>query len=208
MTNVLIVDDERIVQELFVEYIKKAGDRYRLAGTIKDASNADLYCIGGRIGLVLMDICTANEQSGIAATERIKKAWPQTKVIIVTSAPDYRFIDKARKAGADSFWYKEVSPEELIEVMDRTMDGEHIYPDSTPEVRLGLAKSSELTPKELEVLSYLVQNKGLHEIAELMGVDYTTTRSHIKNLKEKTGARDIVGLCYLAARSRLILPEY
>ncbi len=208
MINVLIVDDERIVQELFKLYIEKSNDRYRLAGVIKEAGTAELYCSAGKVDLILMDICIANEQSGIAATEKIKKKYPQIKVIVVTSVPDYRFIRKARAANADSFWYKEVSKEELLDVMDRTISGEHIYPDQTPDVKVGLASSSEFTPKELQVLSYLVQNKSMHEIAEIMGVDYTTTRSHIKNLKEKTGAKDIVSLCCMAARSRLIVPEY
>ncbi len=207
-THVLIVDDERIVQELFSSYIQNAGDRYSLEGMLRDAANADLYCAGGRIDLILMDICTANEQSGLAAAERIKKKFPHIKIIIVTSAPDYRFLEKARHAGADSFWYKEISSEALISVMDRTMAGEHIYPDHVPEVYVGLARSTEFTKKELEILKALLENKSLQQIADEMGVDYSTTRFHVKNLKEKTGTRSVMELCLLAMKSRLIIPEY
>ncbi len=208
MTKVLIVDDERMIRELFTTYIEKAGDRYALAGAINNARNVDIYCASGGVDLILMDICTANEESGIVATQRMKATYPRIKVIIVTSAPDYRFIEKAKQAGADSFWYKEVGDDELLDVMDRTMEGEHIFPDATPEVQIGNASSTEFTPKELEVLSYLLLGKGLHEIAECMGVEYSTVRTHVKNLKEKTGTKDIVGLCYIAAKSKLILPEY
>jgi hypothetical protein len=45
MTNVLIVDDERMVQELFSHYIAGAGDRYRLVGAIKGAGNAEVACM-------------------------------------------------------------------------------------------------------------------------------------------------------------------
>lgn len=208
LTNVLIVDDERIVQELFSYYIKEARKRYHLVDCIKNADNAQLYCINNKVDLILMDVCTANDESGLKATAEIKQKYPEVKVLITTSAPDYRFLEKAKEAGADSFWYKEVESDKLIEVMDRTMAGESVFPEETPTVKLGWADSTELTPKELEVLSYLVQNKGLHEIAERMGVDYSTTRTHIKNLKQKTGVNDIVGLCYLVAKSRLILPEF
>lgn len=208
MTNVLIVDDERIVQELFTYYIEKTEDRYALAGAIKDADNAEIYCASGKVDLIVMDICTANEHSGITAAKRIKSKYPNIKIIIVTSAPDYRFIDKAKEVGADSFWYKEFSDEELIDVMDKTMQGEKIYPDSTPDVQIGNISSEMFTPKELEVLTYLVQNMGLHEIADRMGIAYTTVRSHIKNLKEKTGESNLIGLCYLVTKNRLILPEY
>lgn len=208
LTNVLIVDDERIVQELFSYYIKEAKKRYNLVGKIKNARNAEIYCLKQKVDLILMDVCTANDESGLKATATIKEKYPEIKILITTSAPDYRFLKKAKEAGADSFWYKEVEGNKLIEVMDRTMSGESVFPEETPIVKLGYADSAEFTPKELEVLSYLAQNKGLHEIAESMGVDYSTTRTHIKNLKQKTGVKDIVGLCYLVAKSRLILPEY
>ena len=208
MTNVLIVDDERVVQELFSHYIAGAPDRYRLTAAIKGAANAELYCVHNRVGLILMDVCTADDESGIDAAAQIKKKYPAVKIIIVTSAPDYRFIDKARAAGADSFWYKEVGTDELLDIMDRTMAGEHIYPDTTPRIKVGLADSTEFTRKELEVLSYLVQGKSLTEIAELMGVDYTTTKTHIKHLKEKTGTTSVSRLAVLAARTKFILPEY
>lgn len=208
MTNVLIVDDERMVQELFSHYIAGATDRYSLTAAIKGAANAELYCVHNRVGLILMDVCTADDESGIDAAAQIKKKYPAVKIIIVTSAPDYRFIDKARAAGADSFWYKEVGTDELLDIMDRTMAGEHIYPDTTPRIKVGLADSTEFTQKELEVLSYLVQGKSLTEIAELMGVDYTTTKTHIKHLKEKTGTTSVSRLAVLAARTKFILPEY
>lgn len=208
MTNVLIVDDERIVQELFTYYIEKTDGKYTLAGAVKDAVNAEIYCASGKVDLIIMDVCTVNEHSGITAAKEIKSKYPDIKIIIVTSAPDYRFIEKAREAGADSFWYKEFGDEELIDVMDKTMNGENVYPDSTPDVQIGNISSDMFTPKELEVLSYLVQNMGLHEIADKMGVAYTTVRSHVKNLKEKTGENNLIGLCYLVTKNRLILPEY
>jgi two-component system vancomycin resistance associated response regulator VraR len=114
----------------------------------------------------------------------------------------------AREAGADSFWYKEVSNEELIDVMDRTMAGESIYPDTTPEVKVGFAKSIEFTNKELEVLYYVVKGKSLTEVAVIMGVEYRTTRDHIQHLKDKTGAKTLSELAVLAARAQIVLPEY
>ncbi|MGI6269165.1 MAG: response regulator transcription factor [Candidatus Howiella sp.] len=208
MTNVLIVDDERMVQELFAHYIATASDRYRLAGTIKGAANAEIACMRSPIDLILMDICTANNESGLAAAASIKKKYPHIKIIIVTSAPEVSFIRKARAAGAESFWYKEVGTEELLDVMDRTMAEERIYPDTTPKISVGLTDSTDFTPTELKVLSFVVQGKSIGEIASLMNVDYETTRTYIKNLKDKTGAGSITALAALAASTRLVLPEY
>ena len=95
MTNVLIVDDERIVQELFTYYIEKTDGKYTLAGAIKDAANAEIYCASGKVDLIIMDICTVNEHSGITAAKEIKSKYPDIKIIIVTSAPDYRLAISA-----------------------------------------------------------------------------------------------------------------
>lgn len=208
MTNVLIVDDERMVQELFSHYIETASDRYRLAGAIKGAANAELACLRAQVDLILMDVCTADNESGLAAAASIKKKYPQVKIIMVTSAPEVSFLKKARAAGAESFWYKEAGTEELLSVMDRTMAGEHVWPAAAPVVPVGMASSADFTPTELKVLGYIVQGKSIGEIAGQMGVDYETTRTHIKNLKEKTGAPSLTALAALAAGTRLVLPEY
>ena len=51
-----------------------------------------------------------------------------------------QFIERAHKAGVESFWYKDAGKEELLEVMDRTMKGESVYPDAPPTVMIGMAK--------------------------------------------------------------------
>ena len=50
---------------------------------------------------------------------------------------DCGYLDKARQAGADSIWFKDVSQDELMAVVARTMKGERVYPDKTPEIKLG-----------------------------------------------------------------------
>ena len=66
--------------------------------------------------------------------------------------PEYSYLSRAREIGVESFWYKEEQRESLLDVMERTMAGESVYPDATPELQLGLASSYEFTERELEVL--------------------------------------------------------
>ncbi len=207
MYNVLIVDDERMVQELFAAYIHSASDRYCLAGTLDDAANADMRC-NHNVDLVLMDVCTAHNSSGLEAAAQIKAHHPNVKVIIVTSAPEYRFIQKAKEAKADSFWYKNVSEQELLDVMDRTMAGEHIYPEETPKVEIGFANSGEFTRKELEVLLHLAEGKSSEEIGEDLGMAAGTVKVHTKHLMEKTGCKTRTQLAVLASKTKIVLPEY
>lgn len=105
-----------------------------------------------QIDLILMDVCTAMNVSGLEAAEKIKSRFPNIKIIIITSQPECSFIDRARAAGVESFWYKTASAEEILTVMDRTMAGESIYPDNTPSLKLGVADSDKFSDRELEVL--------------------------------------------------------
>ena len=204
MNRVLIVEDQKMAQEN-MESIISASENYTLAGIIPNAADAELFCMREHIDLILMDVCTLRDESGIDATTIIKKNFPKIKIIIVTSMAEHTFIKKAKLARADSFWYKDASHGELISVMDRTMEGEHIFPDKTPEVKLGLTTSYELTDSELGVLRALMQSTGDEDAAEMLGCTKANIRWHVGKLLEKTGYRTRMELLIAVAQKNLII---
>ncbi|MCR4601402.1 MAG: response regulator transcription factor [Clostridia bacterium] len=203
--KVLIVDDQVLPRQLF-ESIVESSDRYELVAAIQSAKVADAYCAKTHIDLILMDVVMADGSCGISATKRIKESYPDVKVIIVTSMPDAMFLDKARDAGADSFWYKEVQDAPMLEVMDRTMAGEHIYPDGAPVVGMGEIKSNEMTERELDVLRLLAEGLTDKEIAETLSIGLSTVRYHVNNLLSKTGFTSRTALAVYAVRSGIVVP--
>ena len=58
------------------------------------------------------------------------------------------WMSRAKQIGIESFWYKEYSNLSLIEIMDRTMDGETLYLDKPPAVFLGKLKITDLTVQQ------------------------------------------------------------
>lgn len=204
MKRVLIVEDQKMAQEN-MEQIISASENYTLAGIIPNAADAELFCMREHIDLILMDVCTLRDESGIDAAAVIKKNFPKIKIIIVTSMAEHTFIKKAKLARADSFWYKDASHGELISVMDRTMDGEHIFPDKTPEVKLGLTTSYELTDSELGVLRALMQSTSDEDAAEMLGCSKANVRWHIGKILEKTGYRTRMELLIAVAQKNLII---
>ena len=93
MTKVLIVEDERNVVKGFKADIASAADRYTLVETIENAANTATVCATGGVDLILMDINTKDNESGLAAAEKIKRLFPDIKVIITTSYLDYHAVD-------------------------------------------------------------------------------------------------------------------
>ena len=204
MTIVLIVEDQKMAQEN-MEAIIKTNENYTLAGIIPNAADAELFCMRGGVDLILMDVCTARDESGIEACAVIKKKFPKIKVIVVTSMAEHTFIEKARAARADSFWYKDASHGELISVMDRTMAGELIFPDKTPEVKLGLTTSYELTQSELDVLRALMQSTSDEDAANMLGCTKANIRWHLGKILDKTGYRTRMELLIAVAQKNLII---
>lgn len=208
MTNVLIVEDERLVSEMLIQYINSAPNRYQLVETIQNADNAILVCYRKKVDLILMDICAAQNTSGLKAANAIKVQFPNIKIIIITSAPEYRFIKMAHQANVESFWYKDIGETSLLTVMDQTMAGASIYPEQTPNVNMGYCDSYNFTPREMETLYWLVKVGSAKEIAEKMNVKIGTVQTYLNNLKNKTGCNSKSELAILAVENKLVLPKY
>ena len=203
MYNVMVVEDQAMPRQLFEAFIAMS-DRYTLVHSIKNADMADIYCEKSDIDLILMDVCTELNSSGLDAAERIKAKHPKIKIIIVTSMPEVSYLERARKIGVDSFWYKEVSEEPILELMDRTMAGESVYPQQMV-VRLGQALSTDFTDRELQVLREVVSGSTDAEIADTLGISLRTVKGHIQNLREKSGYRNRTELAVHARSSGLIV---
>ena len=184
--KIMIVDDQFVSRELFTLYIQQS-PQYEVVYSIDSAMFADTYVLKSPIDLVIMDILMQDGSNGLDAAEKIKQLRPDIKIIAVTSMPEVSWMKRAKKIGIDSFWYKEVSEKTILEIMDRTLAGESIYPSETPQVQLGLTKSTDLTPREIEVLRLLTTGAGNEEIAEKLYISPNTVKTHIKHLLEKTG---------------------
>lgn len=203
-TRVMIVDDQYISRQLFALYIQ-ASEKYELVRQVESASLADAFVLKEPIDLILMDILMNDGSNGLDAAEKIKKKRPNIKIIAVTSMPESSWINRAKSIGIDSFWYKEVSKETIIEIMDRTMVGESVYPDTIPVVQIGNIRSSEFTDREIEVLRVMIKGISNAEIAKELGITENTVKQHIKHMMEKTGCKSRTELAIEARISGIVV---
>lgn len=206
MIRVLIVEDDPMARQLLEIYVEKSGS-YTLAQSVESAAFAELCCRAQQVDLILMDVCTALNASGLEAAEKIKQEFPYIKIIIITSQPECSFLDRAQAAGVDSFWYKSGTAEDLVAVMDRTMAGEQVYPDSTPPLQLGDVTSDRLSDRELEVLRELVAGEPDAVIAEKLHMSLRTVKAHIQSMRDKTGFRNRTELAVRAREIGLIIND-
>lgn len=195
MTSVLIVEDQRMPRENMEHLVEDSG-RYRRVASLSTAEMALAQCARHSVDLVLMDVCTKGSRDGIDVAAEIKARYPETKVIIITSMVEESYLKRAKAAGAESFWYKDVSPESLLEVMDRT-----------PETRLGQVSSTQLTPREIEVLRLVCEGLEYEEIAAELGISSRTVKRFVSSLLEKTGYSNRTRLAIAVTKKNFILPH-
>lgn len=201
--KVMIVEDQTMIRSLLESYFREE-DGHEIVASIPGAKQAIEICRGSSIDLILMDVQTEHRENGLTAVREIKALRPKTKIIVVTSLIDNTVLRQAKEVGADSLWYKDSAKNRLMEIVHRTMEGEHIFPDAPPSVEIGLAKSTEFTKTELKVLRYLMKGLSYTKIAAEMGIEMSTVKFHVSNMLQKTGLENKLQLALAVSDAKLI----
>lgn len=175
---------------------------------------------------------------GIEVTHRIKDAQasggePETKVLILTFQDNEQEVLAAFAAGADSYCMKDISFEQLLEVLRVTYEGnswidpaiarivlkqaKHQAPtaeeiEKTKTVTINAAEPEfsqlieayPLTERELEVLELIVQGYSNAAIAQKLYITVGTVKTHVRNILNKLSADDRTQAAVLALRSGLV----
>ena len=202
--SVMIVEDQQMPKTLFSHYINSSNHFY-LQIAIENASIADIVCTKMPVDLILMDVVTENGESGLVAAEKIKKKFPNIKIIIVTSMPECSYIKRAKKIGVEGFWYKEINEQPILSIMEKVINGEIVYPEQLQPVKVGLALSNEFTEKELIILHLILGGYSNVEIAQKLGVSPGVIKNHVANMLLKTGFRSRTQLAVRARETGLVI---
>lgn len=207
MIHTLVVEDQRLMRETMENYIRRA-EGYTLSGSLESAGQAVDFCLKHQVDLVLMDVCTGNDESGFGAAKEIKKVCPGIKVIIVTSMLDFAYLKRAEEVGAEGFWYKDAPETELMKVADAVVNGETIYPDRPPKVVVGAVTNYDFSEAELRVLRLLVEGDSYKEIARQLRLSPETIKTHISHMLQKTGFKSKTQLVAQIIKKSIIVNGY
>ena len=204
--DVVVVDDQYMSRSFF-EIQVQMSKGYRLAASLSSAEQAIAFCMAHPVDQVIMDVMMKYGLDGLTCAKAIRRNDPGVKIILTTSTAEAQWIDEAREAGIESFWFKEYSDIPLTQVMDRTMAGEHVYPDSPPNPDFGDTAKTDLSDRELEVLRELTRNLTNDEIADKLGISPHTVKRHIENMLVKTGYKNRIDLAVNAKALGVVVHE-
>jgi DNA-binding NtrC family response regulator len=117
MTNILVIDDDPGICEIFQTLLEGAGYAVRTSTSSKNLP--ELLEVPPDI--VLLDVMMP-DANGLECLPQIKSLCPGTEVVIVTGVNDYGIADLFYEAGAHSFLTKPIRPKDLLSPLQRIQD--------------------------------------------------------------------------------------
>ena len=201
VTRVVIADDQRLVRAglrmLFdstedIEVVAEASD-----GALAVRATAELLP-----DVVLMDLRMPGVD-GITATEQIRSAQVDSKILVLTTFDDDEHLYPALAAGASGFLVKDTEQSELVAAVRRVAAGELVLSAHVLQRLVARAvdargpvsvESVMLTDREEDVLPLVIEGMSNQEIAARLHLGVTTVKTHVANLMTKLGAQNRVQL--------------
>jgi len=202
MVKILIIEDQTMLRDSLV-YSINGQDDMEVVGTSDDAADAPELCRKLKPDMVLMDVVTKNNSSGIVYTAQIRKDFPDVKVLIMTGLSDITFVEEAKKASAHGFINKNMTNEHLFYVIRNVMNGMSIFSGSTDNH----AFATQFTEKEIDVICMVCQGLARDEIAKRLDVSEAMIKKHITSILDKTGFDSILRFALYAVGQGLIVPD-
>jgi len=207
--RVLVADDHTMVRQGLVGILKASGE-VEVVGEAADGHEAVEKALETRPDVVILDV-SMPRLNGIEAARRIRKALPETRILVLTMHDDDEYVHKMVNAGASGYILKDGAAWELVTAIQTLHAGKDYFTAQARKALNGFAPSASddpiarLTDREREIFQLLTEGKRNAEIATLLGISPKTVDNHRTRLMEKIGVHSVSELLRFAARRGLLL---
>lgn len=208
--RVLIADDHCVVRQGLRTFLGLDPELEVIAHEATSGEEAVRIARELQPDVVLMDLMMPG-MGGIAATETIRGEFPQTEVVILTSALEDAQVIGAVRAGAIGYLLKDAQADELCRAIKDAVAGQvHLAPHAAVrlmrEVRTP-ERTEVLTERETDVLGQLAQGASNKEIAHSLSLGEKTVKTHVSNILSKLGVQSRTQAALKATQLGLVTPS-
>jgi DNA-binding NarL/FixJ family response regulator len=207
--TLVLADDHAIVREGIAALCASRG--FRVVGQVSDGAAAVEMILAEKPDFAILDVHMP-VVTGIEAVRRLRAAGCVSKLLMLSISRDEDLVMEALSAGADAYLLKDGPSRHLVDAVNFVRDG-GVY--ISPLLRgAGLFTRAEkkpvpnnplsgLSPREIEVFSYLVNGLRPKDIAELLDISAKTVDTYRAGLMRKLNVHDLVGLVKFAIERNL-----
>jgi DNA-binding NarL/FixJ family response regulator len=206
--RILLAEDQTLMRQ-GLRTILELENSFEVAGEAEDGKAAVKLALQLRPDIILMDV-QMPQLNGVEATAAICRAWPEARVIILTTFDRDDYVFQGVRAGAVGYLLKDLPAPKLIETIRRVHDGEiFIQPEiASRTLRAALHSPGDLieplSEREREVLVMLAQGIPNKEIADKLHLAEGTVKNHVSNILGKLQAQNRTEAADIARRRGLI----
>ncbi|MGB7846587.1 MAG: response regulator transcription factor [Candidatus Acidiferrum sp.] len=200
---VFIVDDDASVRDALKSLIRSVGLRVELFGSAQE------FLQRGRPDVpscLVLDVRLPGK-SGFDLQRELAEANIDIPIIFITGHGDIPMSVRAMKAGAVEFLAKPFRDQDLLDVIQLALERDRATRQREAEIATLRDRFESLTPREQEVLPWVVSGLLNKQIADAIGTSEATVKVHRSELMRKMGAKSLADLVRLADKMGVPVPK-
>ena len=211
--HVVLADDHAVVRKGIREFLEE-DPAIQVVGEASDGEEAIALVARAKPDVAVFDI-QMPKMNGMDATRRVKKEFPQTRVLMLTAYDDAPYIFAALQAGANGYLLKTSSSDELVHAVHAIAEGESALSPTVAKklvLRAAGGQPNEetiepLTEREMEILRLAAKGMGNKQIGVTLTISDRTVQGHLANIYAKLHVGTRTEAVMFAVREKWITLE-
>lgn len=212
--TILLAEDHEVVRQGLRALLAAEAD-FKIVAEAETGREAVKLARKLRPAVVIMDIALP-VLNGVLATQQILKAFPATRVLILSAYGDDAYVDQVMAAGAAGYLLKQSSLAALAHAIRQVHAGNTFFgpsisrrlsarqQDSSGRSARPSKVMASLSPRELEALQLIAEGSANKQVAAELGISVKTVEKHRHNIMEKLHLYNVAGLTRYAITNGLI----
>lgn len=203
--KLLLADDHALFRDALVHYIQRTNPE-TIVSTARDLHEAmETMESDPSFDIILLDFRMPG-MNGLEGLEKLNTKYPDTPIALISGVIEPAYVEKAIDMGAKAYFPKTLSGKALLNAIEQVLQGETYiatnhnndkplpayYDDnnSDPVNISNMNTNPNLTPREYQVLSYLLLGASNKEIANELKLQVVTVKLHVRGICQKLGAKN------------------
>ena len=199
----IMLADDHMLMRMGLSTLIDCEDDMKIVGEAKNGRQAVELAHALKPDIIIMDLMMP-ELSGAEATKLIHDAYPEIKIMVLTSFATSKEMSDAIMNGADGALMKDTAADELIKTIRAIVAGERIIPDRLMRQAAEDNVTPKLSDRHLEILSSIAQGQSNSDIAKQYGLSEISIKKQVSKIFERLGVSNRSEAVALALRKQML----